>query len=608
MGFTRTVPLGRAQEVADEMEVMGGVSDKFRSHWLMKGGGAWLAVVLLFVAAFLARLLLPLTGAFITFYPAVFFAALLRGWRGGLAVLVMALIASIYFLDPPGTLRLDANAVYSLIVFLTFGAAIILAVELLQRTVARARLAAQELESQQRFTNAVIDAAPSLTYVYDLQRQRNVFISRQSLDVLGHSPEDVTAMGSEVLATLLHPDDLKPASDRFALILASRDDRLFELQYRMRRKDGSYVWLLSRDRVFKRDSAGKPLQILGVATDITERKQAEDSLAASESRFRGVFENAPTGISISDMQGRFEQCNPAYVRMFGYSEEELRHMPFSTIVHLEDRQANLAELDRLLRGEVPYFEIFNRSLHKDGHTVWVHKFVTTLRDSGGQPASIVALVTDLTERKRYEEQIRLLMREVNHRSKNLLAVVQSVARQTASHGDPASFADRFADRLHGLAASHDLLVNNAWRGVALRDLVESQLSHFADLVGKRIRIDGPPLKVNAATAQSLGMVLHELATNAGKYGALSDDLGRVDILWRLSAEGEAATFHVTWTESGGPRVTPPERRGLGSRIISPLAEQALSGKVVTEYRPEGLIWSLDAPAANVLEQNRSDLL
>ncbi len=104
------------------------------------------------------------------------------------------------------------------------------------------------------------------------------------------------------------------------------------------------------------------------------------------------------------------------------------------------------------------------------------------------------------------------------------------------------------------------------------------------------------------------MVLHELATNAGKYGALSDDLGRVDIVWRLSAEGEAATFHVTWTESGGPRVMPPERRGLGSRIISPLAEQALSGKVVTEYRPEGLIWSLDAPAANVLEQNRSDLL
>ena len=220
-------------------------------------------------------------------------------------------------------------------------------------------------------------------------------------------------------------------------------------EYRVQRKDGSWAWLLSRDRVFTRGPDGVPTQILGVATDITERKHAEERLQSSEERFRGIYENAPTGISISDMAGNFMQCNPAYEKILGYSEEDLLGISFSTLVHPADRDANFAEMQRLVGLEIPFFEIFNRSIHRDGRVVWVHKFVSLLFDRNGTPVNIVALVTDMTERKRYEEQIRLLMREVNHRSKNLLAVVQSVARPDRKLRRPVDLRATFRGTAEG---------------------------------------------------------------------------------------------------------------------------------------------------------------
>jgi PAS domain S-box-containing protein len=324
-------------------------------------------------------------------------------------------------------------------------------------------------------------------------------------------------------------------------------------------------------------------------------------LLASEERFRGIFENAPTGISISDMGGNFVQCNPAYEKIFGYTIEELRHASFANLVHPDDRAVNLAEMQRLVAGEIPYFEIFNRSIHKSGRIVWVHKFVLLLKDRQGQPVNIVALLTDMTERKRQEEQITLLMREVNHRSKNLLAVVQSVARQTAAYGDPKSFAQRFSARLQGLAASHDLLVHNSWQGVSLDDLVRSQLDHFKDLLGSRISLAGPPLRINAAAAQSLGMALHELSVNAGKHGALSNGFGQVRIEWQVADAPDGKVFRLAWRESGGPPVSEPDHSGLGRLVLTRVAEQSLGAEVTLDFAPAGLSWTLQAPLSQVAE-------
>jgi two-component sensor histidine kinase len=190
------------------------------------------------------------------------------------------------------------------------------------------------------------------------------------------------------------------------------------------------------------------------------------------------------------------------------------------------------------------------------------------------------------------------MREVNHRSKNLLAVVQSVARQTATHADPEKFAQRFSERLQGLAASHDLLVHNAWQGVGLEELVRSQLSHYKDVVGTRISLSGPGIRINASAAQSLGMALHELSVNAGKHGALSNRTGQVAISWSIE---DGSRLRLSWAESGGPPVAAPDRTGLGSLILTRLAEQSLGAEVTLNYPPEGLSWTLVAQLASVAE-------
>jgi two-component sensor histidine kinase len=206
-------------------------------------------------------------------------------------------------------------------------------------------------------------------------------------------------------------------------------------------------------------------------------------------------------------------------------------------------------------------------------------------------------VKDITERKEHEERERLLVREMNHRVKNVLTVVDAIAHRTAAE-NPEDFAERFSERIRALSANQDLLFRNERKGVDVEDLVRAQLAHFADLIGSRIIVDGPKLRFNTVGAQTVGLVIHELATNAGKYGALSTDRGRVDICWAV--EGE--TFTIGWTERGGPHVSAPKRRGFGTTVTKIMAERSVSGAVDLDHAPSGLTWRLTCPAANALER------
>jgi PAS domain S-box-containing protein len=333
---------------------------------------------------------------------------------------------------------------------------------------------------------------------------------------------------------------------------------------------------------------------------IAEREAAEEALRESEERFRGIYQHAGTGISITDLEGRFQSCNPAYSAMLGYSEEDLRALNFAELVHPEDRDANLAQIRRLLAGETASFEIVNRYTGKGGKIIWVHKHISLLRDAAGKPTNITALTTDVTERKLHEEQIELLMHEVNHRAKNILAVVLAVARQTLA-SNPQEFIGRFEQRIKALAAAQDLLVKNEWKGVPIEELVHAQLAHFKDLIGTRIELHGLPVFVSASAAQTIGMALHELATNAGKYGALSNADGRLRVEWSLGCAGAGGeTFAMSWREQGGPPVTAPARRGFGSTVISRMVADSLDGKVDLDYAPAGLSWQLQCAAKEVL--------
>jgi two-component sensor histidine kinase len=216
-------------------------------------------------------------------------------------------------------------------------------------------------------------------------------------------------------------------------------------------------------------------------------------------------------------------------------------------------------------------------------------------------AELAAARVDLAERKRYEEHINLLLREVNHRSKNLLAVVQAIARRTVA-ASPESFIERFEERIRALAASQDLLVESEWRGVTIYELVRSQLRPFKDLIDKRFALSGPNLLISASAAQTIGMAIHELATNAGKYGALSNHSGRVEVRWRLEPKDRSEeTFVIIWRERGGPAVSAPSRTGFGSTVLLRIAEESLTAEVELNYSPTGLVWQLRCLATKVLQ-------
>ena len=213
-------------------------------------------------------------------------------------------------------------------------------------------------------------------------------------------------------------------------------------------------------------------------------------------------------------------------------------------------------------------------------------------------ASLV--IRDVSIHRKREDHVRFLMRELTHRSKNLLAVIQAMARQSmAKDLSPEEFVRRFTDRLQGLAGSHDLLSAVEYKGASLLALIRSQLSHYEELFGTRIVLDGAELTLRPEAAQNIGVALHELSTNAAKYGALSNDAGVVRITWTI-VEDEPRILTLRWQESGGPPVLTPTRRGFGRVVMDRITGQALDGKSEIRFEPDGVVWSLIAPTRSTL--------
>jgi PAS domain S-box-containing protein len=348
--------------------------------------------------------------------------------------------------------------------------------------------------------------------------------------------------------------------------------------------------------VERSEADSQRLQRHEVETRLTAVERMARSLEESEARFRATFENAAVGVAHFSPDGRWLRVNRAMSRILGWPAEELVATSFQEITHPDDLAVELDKLEQLRAGKIDSYSVERRTIRKDGATVWIRRTVSSVLTSQGSIDYLVSVVEDISERKSAEDEIRLLMREANHRAKNILSLVQVIARQTAA-SSPESFTERFTDRIQALAANQDLLVGHKWQGVDMEDLVRAQLAHFADLIGPRIAVGGPKLHLNPAASQTLGLAIHELATNAGKYGALSTDAGHVDIDWRLDGE----TLAMNWIERGGPPVRQPEHEGFGTTVTSTMAKRTLDGDVRLDYAPSGVAWHLTCPATNALE-------
>ncbi len=332
-----------------------------------------------------------------------------------------------------------------------------------------------------------------------------------------------------------------------------------------------------------------------------ERTRAEQDLKASKDRLQIALDAAQLGWWQYDPLHRLVLWDTRVKEMFEVSEEQADVEEFTKRLHPHDVGRVWAAIEAALdpSDPKPYATQF-RFRREPGDVRWMEVHGLVHFEGAGRERRAVSMVgtaEDITDRKQREEKEHLLIREINHRAKNMLTVVDAIAHQTATR-NPEDFVTRFSGRIQALSASQDLLVQSQWQGVDVQDLVRAQLAHLADLIGSRIAVDGPKLLLNPAGAQAMGLALHELATNAGRYGALSADSGRVDVRWGTDGE----TFTLSWTERGGPLPSAPRRRGFGTVVTKRMAERSLGGTVVLDFPPSGLTWRLTCPIANALER------
>jgi len=327
----------------------------------------------------------------------------------------------------------------------------------------------------------------------------------------------------------------------------------------------------------------------------SEQRRLNDELAKALQRYETALRGSHVTIYTQDRDLRYTTVSNS---MFGRTVDELVGC-YDRDVLPADRSAAIAALKRGVLDSGQSKDTEFRVDH-DGKVHWYDVHIEALRDADGEIVGLTCAAVDITGRKAGEAHLREIMRELTHRSKNLLAVVQAMARQTARHaGTTETFLEQFSARLLALAASHDLLVQESWYGASLSELVRSQLGHYLDREGSQVVVEGPTLLLKPEAAQSLSLAIHELATNAAKYGGLSVPHGRVAIKWQLRPEADGDGIEIVWAESGGPSVKPPERRGFGTLVIERNLARSLDADIKLEFPPEGARCAMMIPAKNL---------
>jgi PAS domain S-box-containing protein len=317
-----------------------------------------------------------------------------------------------------------------------------------------------------------------------------------------------------------------------------------------------------------------------------------DVLRARFARYEAALRGSQVTVYTQDRELHYTSIsNPLFDRsveeILGRTDLEILPPDAGAIIAADKREV-------LASGQPKRSEI---AISDSSGTRWHDHHIEPLRNDAGEIVGLTCAAIDVTERKESEAHLRLLMRELTHRSKNLLAVIQGMARQTARHaGSVEGFLNQFGDRLQALAASHDLLVRESWYGASLRELIQSQLGAYIGNAEKQVAIDGPPTALKPEAAQNLGLALHELAVNAAKFGALSLPGGRVSINWTLQDH----VLTIEWREQNGPKVKIRRKRGFGSMVIERNLARALDAKVDMAFEPDGLRCHIVIPESQML--------
>lgn len=449
-------------------------------------------------------------------------------------------------------------------------------------------------ESEARF-RALADAAPAILWVTDADNACTL-LSRGWYEFTGQ--EQGEGLGQGWLAAV-HPDDRPHARRSFFAAVAARAP--LALEHRILSRDGDVRWVLDLGHP-RFGPEGEFLGYVGSVVDITDRRRAEQALRESEERLRVAAEAARFGTYDVDMAAGEIVLSSTAEEILGLAPGEANAFDAErarALLHPEDADDARAALERSLdpAGD-GRLDTIQRIVGPDGEERWVRCAGRTIweRKAGARrPLRLVGTILDMTERMEYETHLRTVMSELNHRVKNTLATVNAIAQKTLSRETSlARYRSSFSDRLRSMAAAHGLLTRADWTGADLRDILLTELKPRI-ATPRHLHLNGPPVILRPKPALALHMALHELTTNASKYGALAAPDGRVEVTWQVVGGSGGEQVQLDWKELDGPPVKEPRESGFGSQMIASVIEYELEGATERHYEPNGLRCRISFP-------------
>ncbi|MDB5447609.1 MAG: histidine kinase, partial [Phenylobacterium sp.] len=459
--------------------------------------------------------------------------------------------------------------------------------------------------------DAVVVGAPDARRIYTLEnadRSYRLLIEQMAEGAVMLSADAVVLYANAALAALLDLPAERVLGQRFKRFVSDGDRAAFESlllhggtsEISLRKPGGaSFPARLSLGALAT--DAGPVM--CGVITDLTHahahaqeigdarsRLAVEDARREMDERYRLILESATDfAILSTDFEGQVTIWNSGAANILGWQADEIIGGPAPTIWSREDRAAGMPQQEMATALQKGRAEAERWHLRKDGSRFWANGLMMPLRNQGGDAIGFLKILRDRTEQRRAAENQQILINELNHRVKNTLATVQSIATQTLrTAATPEEAREALEDRLIALSRAHDVLTRENWECAELSEIVGEALAAYYDRREDRIHIRGPEVRLPPRVALALSMALHELATNAVKYGALSNTGGEVSIDWTFDETAEARRLSLRWTEQGGPPVEPPRRQGFGSRLIQRTLASELGGEVTMEFAPAGV--------------------
>jgi PAS domain S-box-containing protein len=443
------------------------------------------------------------------------------------------------------------------------------------------------VRESERHMRELLEALPAAVYTTDANGRIN-FFNKAAVELAGRTPQ----IGDEWCVTwkLYTPDGSYLPHDQCPMAVALKEDRPVRgAEAIAERPDGSRVPFIPYPTPLH-DCSGKLVGAINMLVDISDRKKAEENAE----RLAAIVKFSDDAIISKDVRGTIQTWNTGAERLFGYEAKDVIGKPITILIPPDRLHEEPSILERVRRGEpIDHYETVR--VRKDGTLIDVSLTISPLRNARGEVVGASKIARDVTERRREEQRRLLLINELNHRVKNTLATVQSLAAQSFRDLRNIPEFKQYENRLVALSRAHDLLTRESWEGAEIHELLVACVSAVCLDSSRRFDISGPKIRLRPKLALALSLAFHELVTNAAKYGALLTERGRIKVQWYITGTQADRTMSLRWEEVDGPEVKIPSRSGFGSRLLQKALGREFGARSSLEFAERGVVFTVETP-------------